>query len=261
MGLKEGLHTVVLLRHGESEWNNDNRFCGWVDVGLSQLGHEEAITAGQAIAASGLSIDMAYTSLLKRANLTLESIRKVASLNLSKEQVVQDWHLNERHYGALTGLNKADCVKNYGAEQVQIWRRSYDVPPAPMEDNHPYYKIILNQPAFVGKVKEEDFPRTESLKDLIDRTIPFWKEEVEPHIAAGRTVLCVAHGTSLRGIVKHIENISDETICKIDLPNGIPFVYKLDKDLKPVGEKKYLADPDTVKKAVAKVAKIVPDNK
>ena len=191
----------------------------------------------------------------------MENIIKVANLNLSSEQIIKDWRLNERHYGALTGLNKADCVENFGAEQVQVWRRSFNVPPAPMDDNHPYYKVIANQPAFKGILNEDQIPKTESLADLINRTIPFWKDEVEPNIRAGKTVLCVAHGTSLRGIVKHIESISDEAICKIDLPNGIPFVYTLDEDLKPVGGRKYLADPETVKKAVAKVAKIVPGQK
>eukprot|EP00092_Neocalanus_flemingeri_P029419 GFUD01031944.1.p1 GENE.GFUD01031944.1~~GFUD01031944.1.p1 ORF type:complete len:262 (+),score=73.97 GFUD01031944.1:165-950(+) len=258
MGSNEGLHTVVLVRHGESEWNNDNRFCGWVDVGLSPLGYEEATTAAEAISASGIDISLVYTSLLKRANITMEKIMEVSSLSLSRDQVIKDWRLNERHYGALTGLNKADCVNKFGADQVQVWRRSFDVPPATMDDNHPYYKAIANQPAFAGILSPDQIPKTESLKDLINRTIPFWTTEVEPNILAGKTVLCVAHGTSLRGIVKHIEGISDEAICKINLPNGIPFVYHLDKDLKPVGEREYLADKETVKKAVAKVANIVP---
>jgi len=261
MGSTEKPFTVVLLRHGESEWNNDNRFCGWVDVGLSPTGQQEATIAAQAIAASGIEIDMVYTSLLKRANITMENIIQGANINISSNQIIRDWRLNERHYGALTGLNKADCVQKYGAAQVQTWRRSFDVPPAPMEDNHPYYKVITNQPAFAGNIPRDQIPRTESLADLINRTIPFWESEVEPNILAGKTVLCVAHGTSLRGIVKHIENISDEAICKIDLPNGIPFVYKLDQNLRPLGERKYLADQDTVKKAVAKVAKIVPGPK
>lgn len=247
---------MILLRHGESEWNKDNRFCGWVDVGLSPLGQQEAATAAQAIAASGIDISMVYTSMLKRANITMEHIFNVA--NLSHGQVVKDWRLNERHYGALTGLNKADCVQKFGAEQVQVWRRSYDVAPAPIEDNHPFYKVIANQPCVASVLHADQVPRTESLADLVNRTIPFWENVVEPNIRAGKTILCVAHGTSLRGIVKHIERISDEAICKIDLPNGIPFVYELDEDLKPVGERKYLADPDTVKKAVAKVAKVVP---
>jgi len=257
----KGLFTVVLLRHGESEWNSDNRFCGWVDVGLSSLGEKEATIAAEAINASGIPITMAFTSLLKRANITLDAILSKADLKLSKDRVVRDWRLNERHYGALTGLNKADCVQKFGADQVQIWRRSFDVPPAPMQDNHPFYKVIATQPAFANKISEEQIPRTESLKDLIERTIPFWQTEVEPKILEGETVLCVAHGTSLRGIVKHIENISDEAICKLDLPNGIPFVYHLDENLKPVGQRKYLADESTVKKAVAKVANIVPGSK
>jgi len=261
MEAKKAPYTVVLLRHGESEWNSENRFCGWVDVGLSPLGQKEATVAGEAIAASGIQVDQVYTSLLKRANITMEQIIKVANLNISAGCVVRDWRLNERHYGALTGLNKADCVQKYGAEQVQTWRRSYDVPPAPMDDNHPYYQLIAKQATLSGKIPIDQIPRTESLADLINRTIPFWKSQVEPNILAGRTVLCVAHGTSLRGIVKHIENISDEAICKTDLPNGIPFVYELDEYLRPLGARRYLADQDTVKKAVAKVANIVPGPK
>jgi len=248
-------HTVILLRHGESQWNSDNRFCGWVDVGLSELGQKEAVTAGEALLASGIRPTVAYTSLLARAHMTLDVIVDKASLQ--HIPLMRHWSLNERHYGALTGLNKADCVEKWGADQVAIWRRSYSTPPAPMEDNHPYFQQIASQP-WISTLPPDSIPRTESLKDLVARTVPYWENEVEPRIREGNTVLCVAHGTSLRGVVKHIEKISDEAICKVNLPNGIPIVYRLDSDLRVIGERQFLADEETVKAAVDKVANIGP---
>jgi len=250
------VYTVILLRHGESQWNSDNRFCGWVDVGLSHLGETEAETAGEAILASGLRPTIAYTSLLRRATTTLDVV--LAKANLSSIPVINDWRLSERHYGALTGLNKADCVQKWGSDQVAIWRRSYSTPPPAMEDNHPLYQEITSQP-WVVSLPLGTCPKTESLQDLVKRTVPFWQQDVEPRIKNGETILCVAHGTSLRGVVKHIEKISDEAICKLDLPNGIPIVYRLDSDLSVVGERQFLADKETVRKAVAKVANIVPN--
>jgi len=246
-------HTVILLRHGESQWNSDNRFCGWVDIDLSTLGEHEAETAGQALVAAGLRPTIAFTSLLKRATRTLEVVQRVA--DLTNIQVIRDWRLNERHYGALTGLNKADCVERWGHDQVAIWRRSYATPPEPMEDNHPLHQEICRQ-EWTASLPEGAMPRTESLKDLVARTEPFWKTCVEPKILAGQTVLCVAHGTSLRGVVKQLEGISDKDICKLDLPNGIPIVYRLDRDLRVIGERQYLADKETVKAAVQRVSNI-----
>jgi len=252
-------HTVILLRHGESEWNASNRFCGWVDVDLSPLGRKEAEEAGRQLANSGVQVDLAYTSLLTRANNTLDIV--LSQMDKQELQVTRDWRLNERHYGALTGLNKADCVERWGQEQVQVWRRSFSVPPAPMEDNHPFYQRIVQQPVFVGHLTHDQVPRMESLEDLIARTIPFWTSQVEPQILSGKTVLVVAHGTSLRGIVKHIEGISDEAVCKLNLPTGIPIMYRLSPSLHPLGERQYLADEETVRKAVEKVAKIAPNPK
>lgn len=256
------LHTVVMLRHGESAWNSDNRFCGWVDVGLSRLGEEEALSAAKAIQNAGLKFDVAFTSHLKRASLTLETILNETD-SLENVEIIKSCNLNERHYGGLTGLNKADCVEKYGEKQVQTWRRSYDIRPPPMEDNHPFLESISSYMSSVCNMSREDIPPAESLKDLISRTIPYFTDVIGPQIKAGRKVIVAAHGTSLRGIVKFIENISDEDIAKVNLPTAIPFVYKLDKDLKPVGPKQFLADDETLKKAVEKVAnvqKVVKNN-
>jgi len=254
MEVGKGLeHTVILLRHGESQWNSDNRFCGWVDVGLSKLGEREAETAGEALLASGFRPTIAITSLLTRAQATLEVVQQKAGL--TNIPVIRDWRLNERHYGALTGLNKADCVQRWGSDQVAIWRRSYSTPPGPMDDNHPFYQEICQQ-KWVASLPPGAMPRTESLEDLVARTGPYWTKCVEPKILEGHTVLCVAHGTSLRGVVKQLEGISDQDICKLDLPNGIPIVYRLDSDLQVIGERQYLADEETVRVAVEKVSKI-----
>jgi len=248
------IHTVVMLRHGESAWNSDNRFCGWVDVGLSSLGEKEALSAAKAIQNAGLKFDVAFTSYLKRASLTLDTI--LNETGLEDVEVIKSCNLNERHYGGLTGLNKADCVEKYGEKQVQIWRRSYDIRPPPMEDDHPFLESISSYMTTVCDMKREDIPAAESLKDLITRTIPYFTDVIGPQIKAGRNVIIAAHGTSLRGIVKYIEDISDEDIAKVNLPTAIPFVYKLDKDLKPVGPKEFLADDETLKKAVEKVANV-----
>jgi len=201
---------------------------------------------------------VAFTSLLARAITTLDIVREKAGL--SSLPVVRDWRLNERHYGALTGLNKATCVERWGLEQVGVWRRSYSSPPEPMEDNHPYYTQILRQP-WLSSVPPAARPRAEALSDLVARTIPFWRDHVEQSIREGETVLVVAHGTSLRGVVKHLEGISDTDICALDLPNGIPIVYRLDTELRVVG-RRFLADPDTVRRAVDRVNNITrrPDN-
>jgi len=247
---------VILLRHGESEWNNDNRFCGWVDVGLSDIGLHEAENAAKAIHDSGIHVTKIYTSMLQRANLTVDKI--LEKVEVSEHKIHKDWRLNERHYGALTGLNKGDCVQKFGLDQVQIWRRSYDIPPPPMESSHAFYKDIINHPAYQDVLIGQDIPVSESLKDLIDyRTVPFWKSVVEPQIVAGETILCVAHGTSLRGIVKHIEKLSEYEITKIDLPNGIPIVYRLDNNLNILRSREYLADDMKIDKALKKVSNIM----
>jgi 2,3-bisphosphoglycerate-dependent phosphoglycerate mutase len=195
-----------------------------VDVGLSELGREEAATAGEAILASGIRPTLAFTSLLARAGTTLDLVLERTGL-ASELPVTRDWRLNERHYGALTGLNKAACVEKWGAEQVAVWRRSYATAPAAMEDNHPLHQQVGQQP-WVAALPPGARPRTESLRDLVARTVPYWTKEVEPRVREGHTVLCVAHGTSLRGVVKHMEGITDADICRLDLPNGIPIVYR-----------------------------------
>jgi len=247
-------HRLVLLRHGESAWLSENRFCGWVDVGLSSLGEKEAARAGEAIKEAAIDLDMAYTSHLKRAHLTLDTVLSVAGQE--HIDIVKSTQLNERHYGGLTGLNKADCVEKYGEKQVQVWRRSYNTRPPPMTEDHPYHADIETYMTEMCGLEKEDIPACESLEDLVARTVPYFQNVIGPSILSGRTVLIVAHGTSLRGIVKYIETISDEDIAKVNLPTAIPFVYTLDEDLRAVGEKRFLADEETVKKAVEKVAKI-----
>lgn len=229
------------------------RFCGWVDVGLSGEGEREAFTARDTLQADQLDIDVAFTSLLKRANRTLEIILET----FQNIQVVKDWRLNERHYGGLTGLDKAQCVKQYGKDQVSVWRRSWDVRPPAMETEHPFYSSIVSNPSFKGVLEEEEIPRTESLQDLVERTLPLWRDVIVPEIMAGKTVLIVAHGTSLRGLVKHIENLSEEEIRKTDLPNGIPFLYEFDEQMELVQKRRYLADPAIVETAIAKVNNIL----
>jgi len=248
------VHTVVMLRHGESAWNSDNRFCGWVDVGLSSLGEKEALVAAEAIQKAGLKFDLAFTSYLKRASLTLETI--LNETGQKDVEVIKSCSLNERHYGGLTGLNKSDCVQKYGEKQVQIWRRAYDIRPPPMEDNHPYQETISEYMTTVCSMRREHIPPSESLKDLIGRTIPYFTDVIGPKVKEGKNVLIAAHGTSLRGIVKFVEDISDEDIAKVNLPTAIPFVYKLDENLKPLGPKEFLADEQTLKKAVDKVATV-----
>ncbi|KAK9881839.1 hypothetical protein WA026_018026 [Henosepilachna vigintioctopunctata] len=244
---------IIMIRHGESEWNLKNLFCGWYDADLSENGIQEAKRAGEALKKMGFKFDIAYTSVLKRAQNTLLNILSVQGQ--TDLPIVKSWRLNERHYGALTGLDKIATVEEYGEEQVAIWRRSYDVPPPPMDENHKYYQAIIKNPALIenGPTPDE-FPKTESLKLTIDRTLPFWNEVVIPKLKAKTRILIVAHGNSLRGIVKHLEKISDEDITTYNLPTGIPFKYSLDPNMKPTAPLEYLGDPEVVKAAIEKVA-------
>ncbi|XP_063909776.1 phosphoglycerate mutase 2-like [Zophobas morio] len=248
-------YKVVMVRHGESEWNQKNLFCGWVDAHLSDKGKEEAAKAGQALKDSNHKFDIAFTSLLSRAHETLSIILKI--LGQETIPVEQTWRLNERHYGALTGLNKTETATKYGEEQVQIWRRSYDVPPPAMDDKHPYYQEIIDDPRYTNGPPRDQFPMFESLKLTIERTLPFWNEKIAPRIKEGKEVIIVAHGNSLRGIVKHLDRMDEERIMGLNLPTGIPFVYILDERLRPCrdGSLKFLGDPETVKKAMEEVAK------
>lgn len=237
---------LVLCRHGESEWNLKNLFTGWVDVDLTQKGNDEAIAAGQLLAELGYEFDIAYTSVLKRAIRTLWHI--LDQMDLMWIPVVRDWRLNERHYGALQGLNKAETAAKYGEEQVHIWRRSYDIPPPALDADdkrHPRF-----DPRYRGIV---GLPGAESLKLTLERVLPCWTDVIAPDLQAGKNVLIAAHGNSLRALVKMLDKISDTDITGFNIPTGIPIAYELDDDLQPVS-REFLGDPDVVAKAAAAVA-------
>lgn len=239
---------IVLLRHGESVWNKENRFTGWTDVDLSEKGREEAKKAGEILRAEGFMFDVAYTSVLKRAIRTLWIV--LDEMDLMWIPVHRSWHLNERHYGALQELNKSETAANFGEEQVHIWRRSYDVRPPALEKTDERYPG--NDPKY-RDLDQKDIPAAECLKDTIERMLPYWRDVICKDVMAGKHTLIVAHGNSLRGIVKYLDKISDEDIAGLNIPTGIPLVYELADDMTP--EKKYyLGDPDEVKKATDKVA-------
>lgn len=244
-------HRLVMVRHGESLWNQENRFCGWFDAELSEKGAEEAKRGATAIKDAKIEFDICYTSVLKRAIRTLWTILDVT--DQMWVPVVRTWRLNERHYGGLTGLNKAETAAKHGEEQVKIWRRSFDTPPPPMDEKHNYYTSISKDRRYAG-LKPEELPTCESLKDTIARALPFWNEEIAPKIKAGQRVLIAAHGNSLRGIVKHLEGMSDQAIMELNLPTGIPIVYELDQNLKPTKPMRFLGDEETVRKAMEAVA-------
>ncbi len=243
------MHKLVLIRHGESQWNKENRFTGWKDVDLSEKGREEAKAAGQLLKAEGYVFDEAYTSVLKRAIRTLWIILDEMDLMWIPE--TKSWLLNERHYGALEGLNKAETAAQYGEEQVLIWRRSYDVPPSAMLDTDERW---LGKDARYASVEAGKFPAAECLKDTVERVVPYYQEEIAPKINAGRRILIAAHGNSLRALVKYLDTISDEDIISRNIPTGIPLVYELDVNLKPTNSY-YLGDAEAVKAAEEAVAK------
>ncbi|XP_019867499.1 phosphoglycerate mutase 1 [Aethina tumida] len=245
-------YKIVMVRHGESEWNEKNLFCGWFDANLSEKGKQEAVNAGIALKNAGYKFDIAYTSVLTRAQNTLKAI--LNEIGQQDLQTVKTWRLNERHYGGLTGLNKAETAAKYGDAQVAIWRRSFDVPPPAMEPDHAYYNTIVNDPRYAEGPAPDQFPKYESLKLTIERTLPFWNETIVPQIKAGKSILIAAHGNSLRGIVKHLDQLTDDQIMQLNLPTGIPFVYTLDENLKPIKSLEFLGDPETVKKAMEAVA-------
>jgi 2,3-bisphosphoglycerate-dependent phosphoglycerate mutase len=242
------MHQVVLLRHGESEWNLSNRFSGWKDVDLTETGRGEAAQAGQLLKSEGFEFDLAYTSVLKRAIRTLWIV--LDEMDLMWVPVVRDWHLNERSYGALQGLNKAETAAEHGEEQVLIWRRSYDVPPPSLDrsdERHP-----VNDRRYASLAADE-VPDTESLKTTVDRFVPYWGNTIAPQIKAGKRVLITAHGNSLRALVKYLDNVSDEKIVDLNIPTGAPLLYELDDDLKPISHR-YLGDPEAIANAMAAVA-------
>ena len=239
---------IVLLRHGESIWNKENLFTGWYDVDLSDQGKVEAKRAGELLKAEGFTFDVAFTSVLKRAIRTL--LFALDELDLLWIPVTKSWKLNERHYGALQGLNKAQTAAKYGDEQVLVWRRSYDTPPPPLEESDPRYPGA--DPRYAGLSKAE-IPKTECLKDTVARVLPFWNETIAPAIKSGRKVIIAAHGNSLRALVKYLDGISDEDIVGLNIPTGIPLVYELDESLKPI-RSYYLGDQEAARKPAEAVA-------
>jgi 2,3-bisphosphoglycerate-dependent phosphoglycerate mutase len=239
---------LILLRHGESTWNLENRFTGWTDVGLTEKGVAESHTAAKLMTESGITFDLCYTSVLRRAIKTLWIV--LEDMDLMWVDVVKHWRLNERHYGALQGLNKSEMTKKYGEKQVFIWRRSYDTPPPALEKSDPRYPG--SDPRYAS-LSEMERPLCESLKDTIARVMPYWHNEIAPKIKQGRKILISAHGNSLRGLVKYLDNVSDDQIPMVNIPTGIPLVYELDDDLKAV-KRYYLGDPSAVEKAMQAVA-------
>ncbi|NYG31969.1 2,3-diphosphoglycerate-dependent phosphoglycerate mutase [Sphaerotilus montanus] len=242
------MYKLVLIRHGESTWNLENRFTGWTDVELTPTGVEQARQAGRLLKDAGYDFDVAYTSVLKRAVWTLW--HALDQMDRTWLPVVHNWRLNERHYGALQGLNKADMAKEYGDAQVLVWRRSYDTPPPALDADDPRGQ---RQDVRYSKLQPDQIPLTECLKDTVARVMPFWNESVAPAIKSGKRIVIAAHGNSIRALVKYLDNIGDDDIVGVNIPNGIPLVYELDADLKPI-RSYYLGDAEAAAKAAAAVA-------
>jgi 2,3-bisphosphoglycerate-dependent phosphoglycerate mutase len=241
------MYKLVLQRHGESVWNKENRFTGWTDVDLSEKGVEEAKKGGRVLKEKGYSFDAAYTSVLKRAIRTLWLA--LDEMDLMWIPVSRSWRLNERHYGALQGLNKAETAKKFGEEQVHIWRRSYDVPPPALDESDERYP---GKDRRYKSLSKEEIPVTECLKDTVERFLPYWHNEIAPAIKEGKKILISAHGNSLRALVKYLDNISEEDIPGLNIPTGLPLIYELDEELKPL-KSYYIGDPEEVKKAMEAV--------
>ena len=242
------MKNIVLVRHGESQWNKENRFTGWTNVDLSEKGLQEALEAGKALKEAGFKFDIAYTSYLKRAVKTLNNV--LDAMDLDWIPVEKTWRLNEKHYGMLQGLNKAETAAKYGDEQVLIWRRSYDVEPLPLPDADP--NSATQDPRYAD-VPDQYVPRTEALKQCIERVMPFWECEIFPKLKTVDNIIVVAHGNSLRGVVKHLKGISDADIVKLNIPTAVPYVFEFDDDLNLVKDY-YLADPDELAAKQAAVA-------
>ncbi|HET6263494.1 MAG TPA: 2,3-diphosphoglycerate-dependent phosphoglycerate mutase [Usitatibacter sp.] len=239
---------IVLLRHGESAWNKENRFTGWTDVDLTEKGIEEARAAGKLLRKEGFDFDFTFTSVLKRAIRTLNfALEEMDRLWLPVEK---DWRLNERHYGGLQGLNKAETAAKFGEEQVLVWRRSYDIPPPELPPGDP--RDASHDPRY-SKLEPGEIPRTECLKDTVERVVPYWNERIAPRVAAGERLLVAAHGNSLRALIKYFDKMSDEAIVKENVPTAIPLVYEFDDAMRPLG-RRYLGDPEAVAKAMHVVA-------
>ena len=242
------MHKLVLLRHGESEWNRDNRFTGWSDVDLTEKGVSEARRAGRQLVEAGFTFDLAYTSVLKRAIRTLWLV--LDEMDLMWIPVHRAWRLNERHYGALQGLNKAETAAKFGEDQVLMWRRSYDAPPPPLDESSEHFPG--RDPRY-RSLSDAELPRAECLKDTVERFLPYWKETIAPQVTSGSRLLIAAHGNSLRALVKYLDGVSDEGIVGLNIPTGVPLVYELDEALKPI-KSFFLGDPEEVEKAQQAVA-------
>lgn len=242
------MYKVVLLRHGESLWNKENRFTGWTDVDVTEKGLQEAKKAGEVLKTEGFKFDIAYTSVLKRAIRTLWIV--LDQLDLMWIPIINNWRLNERHYGALQGLNKAETAEKYGEDQVKVWRRSYDIQPPALDKNDERYP---GKDLRYADLKENELPLTECLKDTVARFVPYWEGTISPMVKSGKRVLITAHGNSLRALVKYLDNIPDNEIVELNIPTGIPLVYELDENLKPI-KHYYLGDEEEIKKAAAAVA-------
>ena len=244
--------TLVLIRHGESVWNQENRFTGWQDVDLSAKGQSEATRGGKALHEQGFQFDLAYTSTLKRAIKTLNLV--LEELDLHSVPVIKSWRLNERHYGSLTGLNKAETAAKHGEEQVKIWRRSYDIPPPPMPQDDPRHP---SKDSKYAQVDQKELPSGESLKDTVARFLPIWNQQILPDLQSGKKVLVVAHGNSLRALIQNLENMSAAEIMELNMPTGIPLLYEIEfsnNGSPKVIRKEFIGDPETVKAAIAAVA-------
>jgi len=243
------MNKLVLLRHGESEWNKENRFTGWTDVDLSRKGIDEAREAGDILKEKGFTFDIAFTSVLIRAIHTLEIV--LSRMGLEKIPVERSWRLNEKHYGALQGFNKRDTVLKYGEKQVLLWRRSYDIAPPPLDKSDARYPG--NDPKYKD-LDESELPLTECLKDTVERYMPYWHDVISREVTSEKKVLISAHGNSLRALVKHLDNVSDEDIVDLNIPTGVPLVYEFDNDLHPF-KHYYLGDADAIRKAMDDVAR------
>lgn len=242
------MYKIVLLRHGESTWNQENRFTGWTDVDLTEKGVEEAVAAGKLLKEKGYAFDLAFTSVLKRANKTLNMV--LEQLGQLWIPVEHSWRLNERHYGALQGLNKAETAAKFGDEQVLIWRRAYAIAPPALEEGDE--RLTVNDPRYAGLPKS-NFPRTECLQDTVARAVPYWETVIVPQILAGKQILIAAHGNSIRALIKYLDKVSDDDIVGLNIPTAQPLVYELDENCKPI-RNYYLADPAAIAAAQAAVA-------
>jgi 2,3-bisphosphoglycerate-dependent phosphoglycerate mutase len=241
-------YRLVLLRHGESEWNRENRFTGWTDVDLSDKGRQEAAAAGQLLKKEGFDFDICFTSVLKRAIRTLTiALDEMDRLWLPVEK---SWRLNERHYGGLQGLNKAETAAKFGEDQVKIWRRSYDIPPPPLDSSDPRFP---GKDRRYGDLSPNELPLTECLKDTVNRFLPYWHDQIAPTVRSGKRVIIAAHGNSLRALVKYLDDVSDKDIVELNIPTGIPLLYELDDNLRPTSHR-YLGDPAAVEAAIKGVA-------